>query len=57
MKNVTLSRLSLVERKLVRRAIAIRNRAHAPFSNSQCRTDSVFGCRGGGLFDTFVSVT
>lgn len=36
MKNVTLSRLSLVERKLVRRAIAIRNRAHAPFSNYKC---------------------
>ena len=36
MKNVKLSQLSPTERQLVRRAIAIRNRAHAPFSKYKC---------------------
>jgi cytidine deaminase len=36
MNNVTLSELSALERKLVEKAIAIREKAHAPFSHYKC---------------------
>ena len=36
MKNVKLSQLSPAERRLVRQAVQIREKAYAPFSNYKC---------------------
>ena len=36
MKNVKLTDLSAIERRLVQKAIGIREKAYAPFSNYKC---------------------